>query len=228
MASNRNYFSRDKYKRVHSRLFPSTVSHNQTCARAHTHTRVHTWSRTRFHIRRSMVTPNVPSETRYMCAGYGFVPHTRAHTRARDPSPPYCVRVRGRTHTRAPFSTLRVSMRGERVVEAFVRECAYPLILVCWQLPWKKPKAGLLRPLQRERSRLSVAPSCIQPSKTEEHEGTFVLLCSVTVTAGYWEMNTAVKSGIFGKARFSPSKGLLWVEKFFALWRNVGYSEEIY
>lgn len=57
----------------------------------------------------------------------------------------------------------------------------------------------------------------IQPSKTEEHEGTFVLLCSVTVTAGYWEMNTAVKSGIFGKARFSPSKGLLWVEKFFAL-----------
>lgn len=160
MASNRNYFSRDKYKRVHSRLFPSTVSHNQTCARAHTHTRVHTWSRTRFHIRRSMVTPNVPSETRYMCAGYGFVPHTRAHTRARDPSPPYCVRVRGRTHTRAPFSTLRVSMRGERVVEAFVRECAYPLILVCWQLPWKKPKAGLLRPLQRERD-----PGCPWPRR---------------------------------------------------------------
>lgn len=81
-----------------------------------------------------MVTPNVPSETRYMCAARIRATCTRSHAHA-TPRPPYCVRVHGRTHTSPLLDTLHVSMRGERVVVVFVRECAYPLILVCWQLP---------------------------------------------------------------------------------------------
>lgn len=145
-----------------------------------------------------MVTPNVPSETRYMCVDSC---HMYALTLSRDSSPPYCVRVHGRTHTSPLLDTTYVDARWARGRGFRARVCVPvdpSLLAAAMKKTESRPFAAL-----PERSRLSMAPSCIQPSKTEEHEGTFVLLCSVTVTAGYWEMNTAVKSGIFGKARFS-------------------------
>lgn len=124
-----------------------------------------------------------------------------ALTLSRDSSPPYCVRVHGRTHTSPLLDTTYVDARWTRSRGFRARVCVPvdpSLLAAAMKKTESRPFAAL-----PERSRLSVAPSCIQPSKTEEHEGTFVLLCSVTVTAGYWEVNTAVKSGIFGKARFS-------------------------
>lgn len=143
--------------------------------------------------------------------------YTRSHSRARPLAPLLCTGARPHSHQSPLLDATCVDARRTRGRGFRARVCVPvdpSLLAAAMKKTESRPFAALA---ERERSRLSVAPSCIQPSKTEEHEGTFVLLCSVTVTAGYWEMNTAVKSGIFGKARFSPSKGLLWVEKFFAL-----------
>lgn len=93
---------------IHSPLFPTAVFQRRVYARARAHARIPV-SRTRFHIRKSMVTPNVPSETRYMCGTdswhtsgntNGHI-HTRS-THARYSSFLYCVRV----HTRGPSHTV--------------------------------------------------------------------------------------------------------------------------
>lgn len=63
---------------IHSPLFPTAVFQRRVYARARAHARIPV-SRTRFHIRKSMVTPNVPSETRYICVVR--IRGTRAATR---------------------------------------------------------------------------------------------------------------------------------------------------
>lgn len=135
---------------IHSPLFPTAVFQRRVYARARAHARIPV-SRTRFHIRKSMVTPNVPSETRYICVVR--IRGTRAATRTitythglHMHAIPRSSIVYEYTHEVPRTRSPRERTRG-RGFHAIVCVPGDPSLLAA---AMKKPKAGLLRPFPRD------------------------------------------------------------------------------